>query len=165
MAKFVHQRHKGPAKLSSPRRLIVACPPMHSKVNLSRIIRALGCFGVTELIAAGNAGFDSKITREAETQIRIRQVRTLAPELRKRRSEGYQLVGLEQTTNSKCLYDFGFERDTILVVGSERAGITEDVLELLDHTVEIPVHGMPFSFNAATATVMAVYEYCRQHRD
>jgi tRNA G18 (ribose-2'-O)-methylase SpoU len=29
--------------------------------------------------------------------------------------------------------------------------------------VEIPVYGLPYSFNAATATSMAIYEYCRQY--
>jgi tRNA G18 (ribose-2'-O)-methylase SpoU len=50
-----------------------------------------------------------------------------------------------------------------LVIGHERLGITEDVLALLDHVVEIPVYGLPLAYNVATATSMALYEYCRQH--
>jgi tRNA G18 (ribose-2'-O)-methylase SpoU len=50
-----------------------------------------------------------------------------------------------------------------LVIGNERLGIEDDVLRLLDVTVEIPVYGLPFAHNAATATVMALYEYCRQY--
>jgi tRNA G18 (ribose-2'-O)-methylase SpoU len=37
------------------------------------------------------------------------------------------------------------------------------VLRLLHHAVEIPVYGLPFSHNAATAAAMALYEYCRQY--
>jgi len=36
------------------------------------------------------------------------------------------------------------------------------LLELMDEVVEIPVYGLPMSYNVATATAMAVYEYCRQ---
>ena len=35
-------------------------------------------------------------------------------------------------------------------------------LALLDEAIEIPVWGLPHSYNAATATCMALYEYCRQ---
>jgi tRNA G18 (ribose-2'-O)-methylase SpoU len=48
-------------------------------------------------------------------------------------------------------------------VGSERLGIETPVLEILDRVVEIPVYGMPFSHNAATAAAIAIYEYCRQY--
>ena len=36
------------------------------------------------------------------------------------------------------------------------------VLALVDDVVEIPVYGLPFSYNVATAAAMALYEYCRQ---
>ena len=50
-------------------------------------------------------------------------------------------------------------------MGNERLGIAEDVLAVLDDIVEIPVYGLPHSFNAATATSMAIYEYCRQFNE
>ena len=74
-------------------------------------------------------------------------------------------MGLEQTTNSSDLHHYTFQRRTVLVIGNERQGLTEDILAELDAVVEIPVWGMPFSYNVATATVMAMYEYCRQYPD
>ena len=44
----------------------------------------------------------------------------------------------------------------------KRLGLEEDILAKLDDIVEIPVWGLPFSYNVATATAMALYEYCRQ---
>ena len=76
--------------------------------------------------------------------------------------EGYRLVGLEQTTNSTNMHSYSFSRRTVLVIGNERTGLTDDILKLLDDVVEIPVYGLPHSFNAATAASMAMYEYCRQ---
>ena len=40
MSDFVQERHKPAWPLERPRELIVACLPMHSNVNLSRIARA-----------------------------------------------------------------------------------------------------------------------------
>ena len=142
--------------------MIVACSPLRSNVNLSRIVRTASCAGVTRLIACGNVSIDPKIARDSLQSINVDVRRSLPPVLRSLKADGYQLVGLEQTTNSSCLYTFSYQRRSVLVVGNERTGLTPDVLKMLDHVVEIPVYGMPHSFNVATATGMALYEYCRQ---
>jgi tRNA G18 (ribose-2'-O)-methylase SpoU len=162
MSEFEHQRHKPPSTLERPRELIVACAPMRSNVNLSRIVRAAGCCGVGRVIACGTARIDQKIARDGADTVEIEVHRTLPPVLKRLRDEGYQLVGLEQTSGSQCLFDFHFERKTALVVGNERLGLEQDVLALVHQTVEIPVYGLPYAHNVATATAMALYEYCRQ---
>jgi tRNA G18 (ribose-2'-O)-methylase SpoU len=163
MSDFVHQRHKPLAPLDRPRELVVACSPMRSNVNLSRIVRVASCSGVTRIIACGTAKVIGKIARDGADTIQIETHRTLPPVLRELASQGYALVGLEQTTNSRNLHTFAFERKTALVVGNERTGLAEDVLAMLDHVVEIPVYGLPYSYNVATAATMALYEYCRQY--
>jgi tRNA G18 (ribose-2'-O)-methylase SpoU len=162
MSDFTHQRHKPPTPLERPRELVLVCAPMRSNINLSRIARAAGCSGVERIICTGPAKLDRKIARDGADAVAIETHRTLGPVLGKLREEGYRLVGLEQTTNSQNLHAFEFARRTALVIGNERTGLTEDILAVLDDVVEIPVWGMPFSYNVATATTMALYEYCRQ---
>jgi len=159
---FKHVRHKPPTPLDRPRELIVACPPMHSKVNLSRIVRTASCCGVTRVIACGSGKLDREITRDAADHVTLEVHRTLPPVLARLKREGCTLVGLEQTDNSENLHTFRFPRRAVLVLGHERHGIEDDVLEILDHAVEIPVYGLPYSYNVATAAAMALYEYCRQ---
>jgi tRNA G18 (ribose-2'-O)-methylase SpoU len=60
------------------------------------------------------------------------------------------------------LHEYRFPRRTVLVVGNERAGLTDDILKHVDDVVEIPVYGLPYSYNVATAASMALYEFCRQ---
>lgn len=163
MDDFSQVRHKPPAELDRPRPLVVACPPMRSNVNLSRIVRAAGCCGVRRLICCGAAKVVAKIARQTGDPLRIEVHRTLPPVLERLRAEGFQVVGLEQTSGSECLYRFRFPRETVLVIGNERLGIEPAVLKLLDHAVEIPVYGLPYAHNAATAAAMALYEYCRQY--
>ena len=38
--------------------------------------------------------------------------------IKKLREQSCQMIGLEQTSNSKLLYDFHFQRNTVLVVGN-----------------------------------------------
>ena len=162
MPEFQHQRHKPPCPLDCPRELIVACAPTRSNVNLSRIARTAGCCGVERLICCGTAKLLEEIARDVAATLQVQMHRSLLPVLKKLKGEGRPLVGLEQTSGSTCLYDYTFARDTVLVVGNERQGLTDDVLRLLDAVVEIPVYGPPHSHNVATATAMALYEYCRQ---
>jgi tRNA G18 (ribose-2'-O)-methylase SpoU len=163
MTEFVQQRHKTLVPLERPRELVVACPPMRSNVNLSRIVRTASCCGVTRMICCGNASVNREIARETGDSIKIESHRTLPPVIKRMRDEGFQVVGLEQTSGSVSIYDFQFDRKTLLVIGNERLGIEPEVLKLLHHTVEIPVYGLPYSHNAATAAAMALYEYCRQY--
>jgi len=163
MAKFEHLRHQQPSELTQPRELVLACAPLRSNVNLSRIARAAGCCGVARIVCAGRAKLDAKIARDAAETIQLESHRSLPPVLAKLKGQGYTLVGLEQTTNSSNLHQYEFQRKTVLVIGNERQGLTEEVLAELDAVVEIPVWGLPYSYNVATATVMAMYEYCRQY--
>jgi tRNA G18 (ribose-2'-O)-methylase SpoU len=162
MSDYTQERHKPFTPLDRPREMIVACPPMRSNINISRIVRAAGCCGIRRMICCGNAKVIGKIARDASEAVEIEYHRTLPPVLKRLRAEGYQIIGLEQTTHSISIFEFAFPRNTVLVIGNERSGIDEEVLQLVDQTIEIPVYGLPYAHNAATATVMALYEYCRQ---
>ena len=157
-----HVRHKEPTHLERPRELVLVCPPLRSNVNLSRIVRAASCCGVTRMVACGNPKIDRKIARDGAEQVKLEIRRSLPPVLKSLKAEGLQLVGLEQTSDSMDLHQFEFQRKSALVIGHERLGIDDESLRLLDVAIEIPVYGLPYSYNVATATSMALYEYCRQ---
>ncbi len=125
--------------------------------------RTAACCAVPRLIACGNPKIDRDIARDALDHIEIEIHRSLPPVLKDLSREGYRLVGLEQTTHSQSLPDYAFERKTALIIGNERQGLTEEILGMLHDVVEIPVFGRPYSYNVATATAMALYEFCRQY--
>jgi tRNA G18 (ribose-2'-O)-methylase SpoU len=158
-----HVRHKPPSILVQPRELVLACPQFNSNVNLSRIVRLLGCCGVKRIIVNGRNKIDPDIARDASKTVQLEVRSSLPPVLKRLAADGYRIVGLEQTNRSKDLMQYSFVRRTVLVLGSERQGITPEVLACLHETLEIPVWGMPYSYNVATAATMAVYEYCRQY--
>ena len=140
----------------------MACAPLRSNVNLSRIARVASCCGLERIICTGPAKLQRRIARDGAETIQIESRRTLLPVLDQLRQDGYRLVGLEQTTDSSDLHSYQFRRRTALVIGNERTGLTEEILAQLDDVVEIPVWGLPYSYNVASATTMAWYEYCRQ---
>src|SRR4051812_20391953 len=123
MTDFEHERHKPASKLDEPRELVLACAPMKSNINLSRIVRVASCCGLERVIVCGNAQIDRKIARDGADAIAIEAHRTLPPVLKQLRTDGFRLVGLEQTTNSHNLHQYPFIRRTALIIGNERTGL------------------------------------------
>jgi tRNA G18 (ribose-2'-O)-methylase SpoU len=154
---FVQQQHKPPQERT--REIIVACEV--TPTNFNRIVRTASCCGVKKIIGT-NAKIIKKVSRNFSGDVEVKSCRTLLPVLKKLKEQGYTLVALEQTTNSHTLYDFYFDEKSVLVIGNERTGLSQKVLDIVDETVEIPMFGMPFSHNAAIATGMALFQYCKQ---
>ena len=50
--------------------------------------------------------------------------------LRAKQAEGYSLVGLEQMEGSVPLPEYAFSPATVLIIGREREGISEDILQV-----------------------------------
>ena len=150
MPDFAQQRHKPPVALQRPRELLLACPPMRSNVNLSRIVRAAACCGIPHMICCGNARILPEISRHPEghrkdsgDSIQIEIHRTLPPVIKRLKVEGYPIVGLEQASNSTSIFEFQFPRKVVLVVGNERLGIEDEVLRLWTARSRSPSTGFP----------------------
>ena len=156
-----HLRHKNPTQLQRERGLVLACPQFRSGVNLARTVRLAGCAGIQKMVVCGTTKIDRKIARDAADIVEVVRKRTLDTWL-KEQSSSSTIVALEQSDSSTNLFDYEFQRDSILVIGNERQGISDELLSMVDDIIEIPVYGQPFSYNVVTATTMAVYEYCRQ---
>lgn len=67
---------------------------------------------------------------------------------------GDMLVVLEQAAGSRHYAEVAYRFPLTLVVGHERAGVTEALLTRADAVVEIPMHGMGNSHNVAVATAI-----------
>lgn len=79
-----------------------------------------------------------------------------------KRAQGCTLIGVEQTAESVLLPDFAFPQNTVLLLGREREGIPMQILQLLDHTVEIPQLGLIRSLNVHVSGAITLYEYSKQ---
>ncbi|XP_064989875.1 uncharacterized protein LOC135627659 isoform X4 [Musa acuminata AAA Group] len=84
--------------------------------------------------------------------------------LENKRQEGFSILGLEQTANSKRLDQYSFPTKTVLVLGREKEGIPVDIIHVLDGCVEIPQLGVIRSLNVHVSGAIALWEYTRQQR-
>ena len=79
-----------------------------------------------------------------------------------RKSDIYP-VAIEQTINSKCIYDYEFNFPTCIVLGNEVTGVSEEVLACISDHVEITMKGVKQSFNVSVAAGIVCFEMMRQN--
>ena len=67
------------------------------------------------------------------------------------KDRGVQVVALEQTNTSANYKEFDFQKPFAIILGHEVDGVSNDLLNLCDAVVEIPMHGIANSLNVSTA--------------
>lgn len=72
--------------------------------------------------------------------------------------KGGRIVGIELTDESIDLPSFRHPHQAIYVLGAEREGLSQPMLEKCDHVIKIPTQ---FSLNVATAGAIVMYDRMR----
>ena len=71
---------------------------------------------------------------------------------------GYKVIGLEQTQNSIDVRKFKFEEKTVIVLGNEKEGIPQDIINLIDNCVIIPQYGNIRSLNVHVSAAIMLWQ-------
>ncbi|KAK5137320.1 hypothetical protein LTR08_000290 [Meristemomyces frigidus] len=152
--------------------LIVVASLVDNPYNLGGLSRVAEIFGATEMHLQNRNVTSSKdftnVSVSSHKHIPICQlsVPAVPAYLAAQRDQGWTIVGIEQTDRSVILgsAECRVPQKVVLVVGSEKEGISALVLSECDMLVEIPQQGVTRSLNVQTAAGIVLYEYARQHR-
>lgn len=79
------------------------------------------------------------------------------------RSQGYTIISLEITHSSADIRELtiGADEKVCLILGSEKDGVCDSLLEAADKSVHIPMQGHNSSMNVAMACSIAAFEVVR----
>ncbi|BDA44330.1 Uncharacterized tRNA/rRNA methyltransferase YfiF at C-terminar half [Coccomyxa sp. Obi] len=163
---------KPPADAGSTERqgIIVVASLLDKAPNLAGLARTCEVFQASALVMA-----DLRVLKDvafmgvamtAEQWVPLLQVtpRDLLPWLHNKHLQGYKIIGLEQTMESRPLPEFAFPAKSVLVLGREGTGIPANLMHVLDCCVEIPQLGLIRSLNVHVSGALAMYEYTRQQQ-
>jgi len=141
--------------------------------NLGTIIRSCDALRVDGVIITGHSVdlYDPETVRATTGSffslpvIRLPSFNVLIPwfEGLKQRLDRLQIAG----TSAKAeisIQNYDFTEPTILLVGNESHGLSENARALCDAMVTIPMYGSATSLNVACATSILLYEVDRQRR-
>ena len=164
-------------------KLMVALDNIRSCYNVGAILRTCEGFGVERVVLSGYTPrvhdpellphLRDKLDREihktalgAEDMLDIYSCGDIKTELVKLKSEGWQIVGLENNIDKKT-YLLGSEElaeklsdRVVLVLGEEVKGIDYSLHDIIDLFVEIPMQGRKESFNVSVAAGIAMWGIC-----
>ncbi len=77
----------------------------------------------------------------------------------KLKKEGIKICALELTSTSKPYYKIDSQDFPLcLLIGNEITGVSQELLDLCDYSIEIPQYGIKQSLNVAVAYGIAVFE-------
>lgn len=125
--------------------------------NFSSLVRNSNGFNAKEVFYLGDKKWDK---RGAQGTYHYTDVNFLSSidDLIKLK-EKYVFVGLDNITNSVPLTTYKWSPNSLMIFGSEGTGLTQDIIDLCQDIVHIPMTGSVRSFNCSTASGIVMYDY------
>lgn len=133
--------------------------------NVGSLFRLSAGFGIEHIYLCGITPVPpnrklSRTSRRTERHVAFSKEQNVLELVEDLKKEGYTIIALEITDDSielqKCLE---FKLDKIaLILGAEAYGVQQDLLDIADYCVQIPMFGKISSLNVSNATAITVYE-------
>ncbi len=135
--------------------------------NLGSLVRTAHAAAAAEVLLVGGREWDSKpaCTSDLFTPVvRLPDMPAFSSHIRER---GYSLVAVELHDRAVNLFEAEYPLQPCFLLGTERGGIPEDLLEQADTIIQIPQWGLVPSLNLAIAGSIVVYDFLAKlhHRD
>lgn len=159
---LTHEDHR-PSGKKIP--VAILAHDIESPSNVGSLFRIADAMGVEKIYLTGNTPCppNKKIkqsARSTEKYVAFAYEQDPSHVLAKLQAKHYRIVSLELTSTSISLKDFELKKGQhlCLIVGSENLGIAQELLDMSDDTVHIPMQGSNSSLNLANASAMALYQ-------
>ena len=145
---------------------ILALDSLQDPGNMGTIIRTADSANINQIIINKTTvdPYSPKVIRSTMGAIyrtNIIEVEDLKTTLKEMKSKGFQII----TTDLKAtqsIYDINYNNKTVVVIGNEANGVSQEILQTADKKVIIPMLGKTESLNASIAASIMIYEYVRQ---
>ena len=134
--------------------------------NVGSIFRSADGFGADKIYLTGYTAYPpredlSKTALGSEDAVPWEHFENPTDAAKKIIKEGISLVLLEQTVQSKPIYEVDWSFPVCFIVGNEVSGVSEELSKLATVHAEIPMRGVKQSLNVSVATGVAGYEFSR----
>ena len=152
--------------------LTVVLENIHDPHNIAAVLRSCDAVGISEVYALIT---DSRIDVEryeldnnyvssgSRKWVKVNICTSVDELLQLVKPKYSKLIGTHLAVDSVSLYDIDFQQQSVaLVFGNEHAGLSQELLEVLDGNFVIPQYGMVQSLNISVACAVSVFEALRQ---
>lgn len=150
--------------------IYVICDNIRSIYNVGSIFRTSDAALIKKLYLTGYTPYPprpeiEKVALGATDAVEWEYIKDAKEAVRKLKSQGIKIVPLEITKNSRNYTNINTgDFPLCLILGNELTGVSNDLIEESDFSIEIPQYGFKHSMNVAVAYGIAVMELVKVFR-
>lgn len=145
--------------------LILILDGIQDPGNLGTILRTVDSVNLKQIVISNNSGdvYNPKVVRStmgAIFRIDVIESDNLEDTIKEIKKHHFKVYSTDlKTTDS--IYNVDYNKVAV-VIGNEANGVSENVLNISDKRIKIPMTGKTESLNASVATGVILYEYLRR---
>ena len=160
----IERKNTNEKSINFSEEMIIVLDGIGDPGNLGTIIRTIDSAGLSQVIISKNTvdTYNPKVVRStmgAIFRVNVIVSDNIIKTLEQLKKQGYETIATSLDTK-QSVYDMGTGKK-VVVIGNEANGVSEEVLQVVDKKVKIPMLGETESLNASVATGIVVYEYVR----
>lgn len=147
--------------------LTVAIEDVFQLHNTSAIVRSCDAFGVQEVhVVEDRFGkrLDKNIAVGAEQWVDVHRYRSTKKCIAHLKDKGYQIMAATPHDDSLFLNDFGPQTKTAIFFGTEKEGLSKEVMKKADGFLKIPMVGFSESLNVSVSAAIIIQELAQKIR-
>ena len=127
--------------------------------NASAVMRSCEVFGIQELNVIEERygkSIDKEIAMGAQKWVDINKFDNVSHCIETLKNQGYQIIATTPHENDCLLDDFDISKPCALFFGTERDGLSEEVLQKADGFLKIPMAGFTESLNISVSAAIII---------
>lgn len=154
--------------------IYVICDNVRSLYNVGAIFRTSDAVNIEKLYLCGITGYPKDDPSWFQTKriektalgttktVSWKHVDSCKLIVEKLKKQHVKIYVLENLPHAKTYHSTSYDFPCALVLGHERNGVSNEIIELADEIIKIPMHGTKTSLNVEVAYAVAVYEILKQ---
>ncbi len=147
--------------------ITVAVEDVYQLHNTSAIIRSCDVFGIHDLhVIEDRFGkrLDKNIAMGAEQWVDVHRYQTTTDCISKLKDDGYQIIATTPHNDSNLLHDFFPAEKSAIFFGTEKEGLSEEVMQQADGFLKIPMVGFSESLNVSVSAAIIIQQLAQKVR-
>lgn len=145
--------------LNRTKHFTVVTEDVYQLHNTSAVMRSCEVFGVQDLCVIEQK-FGKKIDKEialgAEKWVDIHRYNNVQGSIDDLRAKGYQIVATTPHAEAYHLEEFDISKPSAIFFGTEKSGLSPEVIEQADTYIKIPMYGFTESLNISVSAAIII---------
>lgn len=137
--------------------LTVVAQDVYQLHNTSAVVRSCDVFGIQNIHVIEEKiprRIDKEIAMGAQKWVDINRYSSTRDCVKKLKNDGYRIIATSPHDDSVMLDDFDISSPAALFFGTEKDGLSEEILREADSTIKIPMVGFTESLNISVSAAI-----------